>query len=106
MVGQKFKAHVPRETYVILGNDAILKCEIPSFVADLVFVDSWIDSEGQSFLPSKHGKDTDWVFYGINHGLLVKVLDFLIKEHTWLKIKISPKQHGRALCNSFELRRT
>ncbi len=46
---QDFKAHVATESYVILGNDAILKCEIPSFVADLVGVASWRDSEGNEF---------------------------------------------------------
>jgi hypothetical protein len=35
------------------GNAAILKCSIPSFVADFVYVVAWIDSDGQEFLPSK-----------------------------------------------------
>ena len=29
----------------MVGNDAIFKCSIPSFVTDFVFVESWIDSE-------------------------------------------------------------
>jgi len=37
---------------VILGNDALVKCDIPSFVADLVQVSGWIDNEGKEFLPS------------------------------------------------------
>ena len=45
---QEFKAHVDLENYVILGNDAILKCDIPSFVADLVLVDAWVDSAGNT----------------------------------------------------------
>ena len=45
---QEFKAHVDVENYVILGNDAILKCDIPSFVADLVVVDAWVDNEGNT----------------------------------------------------------
>lgn len=28
--------------YVIRGNSAIVKCKIPSFVADFVSVDAWI----------------------------------------------------------------
>lgn len=32
--------------YVIRGNAAVLKCSIPSFVADFVYVESWIDEEG------------------------------------------------------------
>ena len=36
--------------YVILGNDALMKCEIPSFVSDLVEVQSWIDNEENLFM--------------------------------------------------------
>lgn len=32
--------------YVIVGNTALIKCEIPSFVSDLVEVVSWEDEEG------------------------------------------------------------
>ena len=34
---------------VINGNDALLKCEIPSFVADFVTVESWIDSNENEY---------------------------------------------------------
>ena len=36
---------------VILGNSALLKCEIPSFVTDFVSVINWSDAEGQEFFP-------------------------------------------------------
>ncbi len=49
VMSQEFKAHVDQESYVILGNDAVLKCDIPSFVADLVLVVSWHDSQGNVF---------------------------------------------------------
>ena len=32
--------------YVIVGNSALIKCEIPSFVSDFVEVVGWEDSEG------------------------------------------------------------
>ena len=35
------------------GNAAILKCLIPSFVADFVYVVTWIDDEGDEILPGK-----------------------------------------------------
>ena len=35
--------------YIILGNDALMKCEVPSFVSDLVQVHSWIDNENNEF---------------------------------------------------------
>ena len=33
-----------------MGNDAILQCNVPSFVADFVTVEGWVDSEGNDFL--------------------------------------------------------
>ena len=35
--------------YVIVGNAALFKCEIPSFVSDMVRVVSWEDNEGTSY---------------------------------------------------------
>ncbi len=35
--------------YVILGNDALLKCTIPSFVADFVSVSAWVSGQGEEF---------------------------------------------------------
>ena len=32
--------------YVIVGNAALMNCEIPSFVSDLVEVVSWEDEDG------------------------------------------------------------
>ncbi len=34
--------------FVIRGNDALMKCSIPSFVGDVVQITSWVDSEGKS----------------------------------------------------------
>ena len=36
------------EEQVMLGNDILLKCDIPSFEADFISVVGWVDSEGQS----------------------------------------------------------
>lgn len=33
--------------YVIRGNSAVMKCKIPSFVADFVSVESWVADSGQ-----------------------------------------------------------
>lgn len=38
--------------YVMRGNSAILKCTIPSFVADFVYVVAWIDDEGNEIVAS------------------------------------------------------
>ena len=53
-VNQEYETDVGKE-YVIMGNSALMKCEIPSFVADLVQIISWIDSEGNSFSHKKYG---------------------------------------------------
>ena len=45
MVNQFYEAEIMTE-YVIKGNAAVLKYSIPSFVADFVRVESWIDEEG------------------------------------------------------------
>lgn len=37
--------------YAIRGNAAILKCQIPSFVADFVSVVSWHTSQNENFYP-------------------------------------------------------
>lgn len=36
--------------YVMRGNAAILKCSIPSFVADFVHVVAWVDEEGKEIV--------------------------------------------------------
>lgn len=48
---QYYEAEVVSE-YVIRGNAAILKCTIPSFVAEFVSVESWVGSDGSTFKPS------------------------------------------------------
>lgn len=35
------------------GNSAILKCSIPSFVADFVHVVSWLDDSGEEIMTSE-----------------------------------------------------
>lgn len=48
VVHQSYQTQVVDE-YVLRGNSATLKCLVPSFVADFVFVTEWMDEEGQSF---------------------------------------------------------
>ena len=71
------------EEYVIVGNDAIVQCNVPSFVADFVTVQSWVDSEGNDILrhnslgnasPAFHGferkphpKYRYWIWFPIVH---------------------------------------
>ena len=56
MASHVYKTSGGDEQYVILGNDVLLKCNIPSFVADFVAVTGWLDSEGTEYLiQSKYG---------------------------------------------------
>ena len=41
---------------VILGNEVLLKCDIPSFASDFVSVQDWVDSEGITYSRSSQGK--------------------------------------------------
>lgn len=51
VVNQFYEAEIMTE-YVIRGNTALLKCSIPSFVADFVQVESWVDNAGQIYVTS------------------------------------------------------
>lgn len=55
-MNQFYDAEITKE-YVMRGNSAIIKCLIPSFVADFVQVVAWINDEGDEILPQNE-------FYG------------------------------------------
>lgn len=50
VVAQLYDTDV-NKAYIIRGNAAVLKCEIPSFVADFVSVVSWHTDKEESFFP-------------------------------------------------------
>jgi hypothetical protein len=57
VVNQFYEAEIMTE-YVIRGNTALLKCSIPSFVADFVQVESWVDNSGHTYITSNdYGND-------------------------------------------------
>ena len=39
----------PINEYVILGNDVIMKCDVPSFVTDFVLIVGWEDDSGKVY---------------------------------------------------------
>lgn len=47
MVNQLYQTRVIDE-YVLLGNSVVLKCLVPSFVADFVQVLGWVDDSGNN----------------------------------------------------------
>ena len=57
MTQQHYEAHILPES-IIVGNEGILKCSIPSFVADFVSIVSWVDSEGNEL--GNRGLNGNW----------------------------------------------
>lgn len=62
VVIQPYEAEADNE-YVIRGNSAIMKCEIPSYVSDFIVVDMWTDSDGGSYYPNNDN-------YGTQHRII------------------------------------
>lgn len=65
MVNQFYDAEIIKE-YVIRGNTAVLKCSIPSFVADFVYVESWIDEDGTVFTATGTNDNYGAESHGLN----------------------------------------
>ena len=61
VITQEYETNAERE-YVIIGNTALMKCEIPSFVADFVSVESWKDNKNNEYftgISNNYGKFVD-----------------------------------------------
>lgn len=52
-MNQYYDPEILGKEYVMRGNAAILKCTIPSFVADFVQVVAWIDEDNREYVPTK-----------------------------------------------------
>lgn len=69
VVAQFYETRVIDE-FVLRGNSVIMKCNLPSFVADFVYVEAWIstdDSDIEEYYPN----NTKW---GTVHRKLVVTL--------------------------------
>ncbi|XP_049833934.1 Down syndrome cell adhesion molecule-like protein Dscam2 isoform X21 [Schistocerca gregaria] len=60
VVQQFYDTDVNKE-YAIRGNSAVLKCQVPSFVADFVSVVSWHTDQGETFYPSETNYDGKYI---------------------------------------------
>ena len=49
MVAQEYSTE-PSNEYIVDGNDALMKCKVPSYVADFATVVGWVDSEATEYL--------------------------------------------------------
>lgn len=50
VINQVYDAEITPKEYVMRGNSAIIKCLIPSFVADFVQVTAWINEDDEEIL--------------------------------------------------------
>lgn len=60
-----YEAEITPSEYVMRGNAAIIKCLIPSFVADFVHVVAWINEDGDEIINNGNfidGKLFGWFF--------------------------------------------
>lgn len=48
VVTQYYSTEAENE-YVIRGNSAVMKCKIPSFVSDFVYVESWVSDTAETY---------------------------------------------------------
>ena len=69
VVSQEYSTRA-NDVYVIIGNSALVKCEIPSFVGDFVSVVNWIDSKGNEHFPTEnHSKEKNIIFKWDTQGI-------------------------------------
>ena len=45
---QEYEARVADE-FVLRGNAVLLKCALPSYVSDIVVIESWMSDQGETF---------------------------------------------------------
>lgn len=57
VINQVYNAQITPAEYVMRGNAAILRCFIPSFVADFVHVVGWINDEGDEITNNEELKE-------------------------------------------------
>ena len=90
----EFKVNVAHETYVIVGNCALLKCDIPSFVADLVSVVSWHDNGGAAYQIGSESYG-NWLRYILRQYLTLRSWNSLITSRTYLSHFIIREQFSQ-----------
>lgn len=100
MVIQEYAAEADNE-YVIRGNAAIMKCEIPSYVSDFIVVDMWTDSDGGSYYPNEENYGTfAWPF--TSQTVLAKVASMVSRIYDFFSTaeRIPFETHTKKNINS------
>ena len=60
VVSQDYSTRVS-DVYVIIGNSALMKCDVPSFVADFVSVNSWINNQGEEYFSTNNNNGIEFL---------------------------------------------
>jgi len=60
VVRQKYEVQV-RDAYVLAGNTAVLKCEIPAFVKEYVAVTSWFQDSAFNIYPTAESGEWHYI---------------------------------------------
>ncbi|KAJ8895518.1 hypothetical protein PR048_000854 [Dryococelus australis] len=74
VVAQSYEVEADNE-YVIRGNSAVMKCEVPSFVSDFVTVEMWTDSTGGTYYPN-----SDYVVHQFYQSRVID--EFVLRGNT------------------------
>lgn len=84
VVSQVYDTDVNKE-YVIRGNAAVLKCQVPSFVADFVTVVSWHTDLKEDFYPTSEFGN---LFTVVNRTRAMKSYLFGVIQMKWESLHI------------------
>lgn len=83
MVSQSYEAEADNE-YVIRGNAAIMKCEVPSFVSDFVSVEMWTDSDGGTYYPGNN----EGIQSELTYSFFLIILIFIFTQRCYRLTKL------------------
>lgn len=70
VVTQRYEVNLMDE-HVLRGNTAIIKCHIPSFVADYVYVSSWLQDEQNEIFPNNNDFGTHYWSSFVKHVFII-----------------------------------
>lgn len=98
VVQQFYQARVIDE-FVLRGNAALLKCNLPSFVADFVSVEAWISDDGTEILPNSNDFGIPYIQHAKLHMLVE--LKQNVKMKTWRVVFVFVKLRKRSISSPF-----
>jgi hypothetical protein len=73
VINQYYDPGLMPNEFVIKGNAAVIKCTIPSFVADFVYVTGWVDDEGTEYHMTDDYSDSGFKYFFIRKTAMMKL---------------------------------